>query len=142
MVLTKIFSLFKKYERTLLYTVLFVLIIYILSKYINSYIKEGLEGMNEGDTISGTTNDNGIKLSDIPEGDEDLYVLKSSIVPPVCPKCPDISITGCPQTNKCPPCPAPERCPEPSFECKKVPTFASNGRLPVPVLADFSQFGF
>lgn len=47
--------------------------------------------------------------------------------------------------SKCPPCPACARCPEPSFECKKVPNYAigQNGAMsiPRPVLADFSQFG-
>ena len=43
-----------------------------------------------------------------------------------------------------PPCPPCERCPEPAFDCKKVPSYgkASNNQyLPRPVLADFSQFG-
>ena len=48
-------------------------------------------------------------------------------------------------SSKCPPCPACARCPEPSFECKKVPNYAisQNGAMsvPRPVLADFSQFG-
>lgn len=57
----------------------------------------------------------------IPEGDEDYYVLKSQVVPPVCPKCPDTR--ACPRQKKCPPCPAPKRCPEPAFECKKVPNY-------------------
>ena len=47
--------------------------------------------------------------------------------------------------SKCPPCPACARCPEPSFDCKKVPNYSigQNGSLsvPRPVLADFSQFG-
>lgn len=47
--------------------------------------------------------------------------------------------------SKCPPCPACARCPEPSFECKKVPNYSigQNGSMsvPRPVLADFSQFG-
>ena len=40
----------------------------------------------------------------------------------------------------CPPC---ARCPEPSFDCKKVPNYSSTNSeyLPVPVLNDFSQFG-
>jgi len=29
----------------------------------------------------------GLRRIDIPAGDEDLYILKSEIVPPVCPKC-------------------------------------------------------
>jgi hypothetical protein len=49
------------------------------------------------------------------------------------------------KNKKCPPCPACARCPEPSFECKKVPNYSvsSNGSMsvPRPVLADFAQFG-
>jgi len=48
------------------------------------------------------------------------YILKSEIVPPVCPKCPDSR--SCPRQKPCPPCPPPGRCPEASFECKKVPS--------------------
>jgi len=43
-----------------------------------------------------------------------------------------------------PPCPAPQRCPEPSFDCKKVPKYEQgpeNSFLPRPVLTDFSTFG-
>ena len=47
--------------------------------------------------------------------------------------------------SKCPPCPACARCPEQSFDCKKVPNYSvgQNGAMsvPRPVLADFSQFG-
>lgn len=48
----------------------------------------------------------------------------------------------CAQT--CPPCPACARCPEPAFECKKVPNYramSTDGVLPAPVLNDFSSFG-
>ena len=48
------------------------------------------------------------------------YILKSEIVPPVCPKCPDSR--SCPRQKPCPPCPPPGRCPEAAFECKKVPS--------------------
>jgi hypothetical protein len=88
---------------------------------------------------------NGIPFSDIPDGDEDLYIKKSEIVPPVCPACPTIS--ECPRQKPCPPCPACARCPEPAFECKKVPNYAADAAgayssfLPRPVLADFSTFG-
>lgn len=83
----------------------------------------------------------GIPKSQIPKGDEDLYILKSQIVPPVCPACPTVS--SCPRKEPCPACPACARCPEPSFECKKVPNYSSNDDryLPRPVLSDFSQFG-
>lgn len=113
-----------------------------------------------GNTVVGTTNETGyydgnaglveeprgnnireIRASQIPTGDEDLYILKSQIVPPVCPACP--SSASCPRQEKCPPCPACARCPEPSFECKKVPNYNAidNDYLPIPVLNDFSSFG-
>lgn len=84
----------------------------------------------------------GIPKSQIPPGQEDLYILKSEIVPPVCPACPASSAV-CPRQEPCPPCPACARCPEPSFECKKVPNYnaINNEFLPVPVLSDFSSFG-
>ena len=88
----------------------------------------------------------GIPRSQIPAGQEDLYILKSEVVPPVCPKCPD-PIVQCPDkfdATKCPPCPPCARCPEPAFDCKKVPNysaFGASGSLPLPVLNDFSQFG-
>lgn len=83
----------------------------------------------------------GITKHEIPPGDEDLYILKSQIVPPVCPKCPTV-INKCGENEKkCPPCPACARCPEPDFECKKVPNYrSSNKELPLPLLNDFSQF--
>lgn len=85
----------------------------------------------------------GIPASQIPPGQEDLYILKSEVVPPICPACP--SITAIPRQEPCPACPPCGRCPEPSFECKKVPNYNAglNGGdfLPVPVLSDFSSFG-
>ena len=83
----------------------------------------------------------GIPRSQIPNGDDDLYILKSEIVPPVCPACPTTSVR--PRQEPCAPCPPCGRCPEPAFDCKKVPNYRNNGDmyLPRPVLADFSQFG-
>ena len=83
----------------------------------------------------------GIPKSQIPRGDEHLYILKSEVVPPVCPACPPASIV--PREKPCPACPACARCPEPSFECKKVPNYnaVNNQYLPVPVLSNFSSFG-
>ena len=79
--------------------------------------------------------------SQIPKGSEDLYMLKSEMVPPVCPACP--AVTTCPTEKKCPPCPPCARCPEPAFECKKVPNYSgqNDSYLPQPVMSDFSQFG-
>ena len=83
----------------------------------------------------------GIPKTQVPKGEEDLYVLKSAIVPPVCPKCPDIQV--CPDKNEeCPPCPPCARCPKPAFKCQKVPDLKSSDTsyLPQPILTDFSQF--
>jgi hypothetical protein len=104
----------------------------------------GSSGSNQSSGSSGSNQ--GIPASQIPDGQEDLYMLKSQMVPPVCPACP---ATRCPTAssgggnNKCPPCPPCARCPEPAFECKKVPNYSSGNDnvLPRPVLADFSQFG-
>jgi hypothetical protein len=108
-------------------------------------------GPNRGADATGASSSNydyssslpqGIPASQIPAGQEDMYILKSEIVPPVCPACP--TSTACPRQEKCPPCPACARCPEPAFECKKVPNYnaaAGNDSLPTPVLNDFSSFG-
>lgn len=78
----------------------------------------------------------GVPISRIPPGQEDLYILKSEIVPPICPACPSVNCNNSSNTvKKCQPCPACARCPEPSFECKKVPNYNSRGlmdQLPIP----------
>lgn len=93
----------------------------------------------------------GIPGSQIPPGQEDLYILKSQVVPPVCPVCP----AKCPQNSgssntKCQPCKPCGRCPEPSMTCKAVPNYGAIGAGSnsldaaasyIPVLTDFSNFG-
>lgn len=85
----------------------------------------------------------GVPKSQIPSGQEDLYILKSQVVPPVCPACQVSKVERA--DKKCPPCPACARCPEPSMTCKAVPNYkaidANNPFLPQPVISDFSQFG-
>ena len=83
----------------------------------------------------------GIPYRKIPEGQEHLYILKSQVVPPVCPMCPSASICAT-KGKPPPPCPACARCPEPSITCKAVPNYSAiaNEYLPTPVLADFSKF--
>ena len=105
-----------------------------------------------GNAVAGTNANNnqnfygtlpqGIPASQIPSGQEDLYILKSQVVPPVCPACP-VSTATCPREEPCPPCEPCGRCPEPAFECKKVPNYNAidNNYLPTPVLANFSTFG-
>lgn len=85
----------------------------------------------------------GIYRNQIPSGEEDKYILKSQVVPPVCPKCPDVQCSSSFDETKCRPCPACERCPEPNFSCEKVPNYnAFNSKtMPLPVLSDFSNFG-
>lgn len=84
----------------------------------------------------------GIPASKIPPGEEDLYILKSEIVPPVCPACPAPLPCIKNKTDSCAPCPPCGRCPEPSFECKKVPNYSStNYDIPDAILAPYSTFG-
>lgn len=75
-------------------------------------------------------------------GNDSKYMLKTEMVPPICPKCPDVTIDEKFHRKKCRPCPPCARCPEPSFSCKKVPnySFASMNTLPQPMLNDFSSF--
>ena len=78
----------------------------------------------------------GVPRSRIPPGQENLYILKSEIVPPICPACPTVNCNNSSNSEKkCQPCPPCARCPEPSFECKKVPNYNSRGlmnQLPIP----------
>jgi hypothetical protein len=83
-----------------------------------------------------TKEDEGVPKSRIPPGQENLYILKSEIVPPICPACPNVNCNNSSNSEKkCQPCPPCARCPEPSFECKKVPNYNSRGlmnQLPIP----------
>ena len=96
-------------------------------------------------STSASASGSGIPASQIIPGQEDMYILKSSVVPPVCPACPSVRCNNNKNSTpaKCPPCPPCARCPEPSFECKKVPNYnlTDNNVLPRPVLSSFSQFG-
>ncbi len=85
--------------------------------------------------------DDGIPKNRIPPGQENLYILKSEIVPPICPACPNLNCNNSSSNDskndskKCQPCPPCARCPEPSFECKKVPNYNSKNlmnQLPIP----------
>ena len=93
----------------------------------------------------------GIPGSQIPPGDEHLYILKSQVVPPVCPVCPGkCPNMGSGSSAKCQPCKPCGRCPEPSMTCKAVPNYGAFGNSSnsldaaasyIPVLSDFSNFG-
>ena len=124
-----------KFNKSFLF--LIILAVALLSSFGLS-IKEGLENSKQ----NGDDDDNlfwrnrrAVKANQISAGEEDLYVLKSSIVPPVCPKCPQQS--ACPRQKPCPSCPPCARCPEPAFTCKKVPNYDSMNTqyLPLPWLS-------
>ena len=75
---------------------MFLLLCY--SCYYFNLGKDVVEGMENQHKHNDTHHGKGVKKDDIPEGDEDLY-LKSEIVPPVCPKCPDAAV--CPRKTFC-----------------------------------------
>jgi hypothetical protein len=102
----------------------------------------GVNTNNTNNTGYYDTLPQGIPRNQIQPGKEDLYILKSEIVPPVCPACP-VSTAVYSRQEPCPSCPPCARCPEPSFTCKKVPNYnaINNEYLPSPILNDFSQFG-
>ena len=110
----------------------FIILAVALLSTLGYSIKEGLQNREEEEDYSPYHQKKGVRQHEIPSGDEDLYVLKSSIVPPVCPRCPQSSV--CPRQKPCPPCPPCARCPEPAFTCKKVPDYSSTDRqyLPLP----------
>ena len=107
----------------------------------------GSSAYNSGYDYS-SSNPQGVSRSNIPEGDEDLYMLKSQIVPPVCPVCPGcnktVNINSSSNKDKCQPCPSCARCPKPAFDCKKVPNYKTidDSFLPTPVMnTAYSTYG-
>ncbi len=115
-----------------------VLISLVLGMLCNSVVEAMTNDKEKSSPLK--SNPNGISKSQIPHGEEDKYILKSQIVPPVCPACPEN--TNCPREKPCPPCPPCARCPEPPFKCQKVPNYQSTNEqyLPKPMLNDFSRF--
>lgn len=133
--------MFKKSTQNLIIAVgLLFLIGWIAGK---TGVMEGFTSGTNSQTMEGSVPDHiqGVKQKDIPPEDSDLYILKSQVVPSVCPRCPEPVVI---EKNKCPPCPACERCPEPTYKCEMVPNYesgASDGtQMPRPFLNDFSEF--
>jgi hypothetical protein len=60
-------------------------------------VKEGLESQGSYTKNDDDKNDDDKKDDDKNDEDSDKYILKSQIVPPVCPKCPDVTV--CPNNN-------------------------------------------
>ena len=94
---------------------------------------------NTNPTLLEKTLNKEIYGSDIPKDQKDLYILKSEIVPPVCPECPNPVV---PRETPCPPCPPCGRCPPNAYDCKKVPNYNAIDSKYVPraVLNDYSNF--
>ena len=133
-----------KFEKIHLFLILLLSLIF--AGFLGDFLREGMSSNADVVVIKETEDASsalpeGVHSYEIPPGQEDMYILKSEVVPPVCPACPQASV--CPKQEKCQPCPPCARCPEPAFECKKVPNYSSSNDnyLPRPVLADFSQFG-
>ena len=119
-----------KFNKSFLF--LIILAVALLSS-VGLSIKEGMKNSSSDQRF--WRERRAIRAGQISPGEEDLYVLKSSIVPPVCPKCPQQS--ACPRQKPCPSCPPCARCPEPAFTCKKVPNYDSMNTqyLPLPWLS-------
>ena len=134
----------------------------------NNYNKNSYPGQSNSLNPYSSSLPPGISRSQIPNGEENLYILKSEIVPPVCPACPSTTVCPSGKKDKPPPCPPCARCPEPNFTCKKVPNYGAsdysaayygssggyddldsdynsnndnNRPLPEPVVSNFSTFG-
>ena len=93
---------------------------------------------NESKNDSKNDSKNGVPRNQIPAGQEDLYILKSQALTPICPACPAPPKVNCDEKcskSKCQPCPPCARCPEPQFNCVKVPNYNTtnlNQNLPIP----------
>lgn len=77
----------------------------------------------------------------IPKGSEHLYVPKSQVLTPQCPKCPDVK--RCDVEGECPPCPKMKPCPDEQFECKLKPKWSEpniSTHFPRPMLNSFESF--
>ena len=95
------------------------------------------EGMDNKKNKNNKKNDKG-QNSD--EADEDKYILKTQIVPPVCPKCPDVTV--CPNNSNAPTgwVPQPFVNKDYSSSYNVVPGPLTAAYEPIPMLTDFSQF--
>ena len=101
----------------------------------NPDVRVNFQNSNPSKSKLSYNSKHGISKDEMPPGEEHLYILKSQIVPPVCPKCPEVggggggggkgSLKGGDCCPKAPPCPRPQRCPEPAFTCKKVPNYSA-----------------
>ena len=110
----------------------------VSSGAINGSIFSNTNTNNNTSSNNDNNNNNGVTRNQIPSGREDLYILKSQALTPICPACPSLPKVDCDKKcgkSKCPPCPPCARCPEPQFNCVKVPNYNTtnlNQNLPIP----------
>lgn len=98
-------------------------------------VKEGMESQGSNSIENKNTED------EEDEEDSDKYILKSQIVPPVCPKCPDVTV--CPNNNTAPTgwVPQPFVNKDYSAGYNVAPGMPLTAAYePRPMLTDFSQF--
>ena len=113
----------------------------VSSGAVNGSIFSNNNNSNSNSSNSVNNNNNGVRRDQIPQGQEDLYILKSQALTPICPACPPPPKVNCDDKcgkAKCPPCPPCARCPEPQFDCVKVPNYNTKGlnqNLPIPWMA-------
>mgnify|MGYP001211235097 FL=1 len=122
------------------------LLLVLATMFFNKTSIEGHEDLKyDPDDAGQPHKDCNISSVQITPGFEDLYMLKSEAWPAVSTiKAVEVEKETSDELvdGKCPPCPPCARCPEPSFECKKVPNYnVDNNHVPRPILNDFSQFG-
>lgn len=100
-------------------------------------VKEGMANKNNKKDVD----DKGQNSDD---EDEDKYILKTQIVPPVCPKCPDVTV--CPNNSNAPTGWVPQPFVNKDYSSSyNVAPGSGSGPLtaayePIPMLTDFSQF--
>ena len=122
------------------------LLLVVCTMIFNKSSIEGHEDLNYDPNDVGENKTEEVSPVQITPGFEDLYQLKTKAWPPVSTiqiKEVEKEVNDELVDGKCPPCPPCGRCPEPSFECKKVPNYrspAADNYLPMPVLNDFSTF--
>lgn len=121
------------------------------SNYTTAFTTSSVTGPNGGTagSVTGPGGNtayyaNGISGSMIPPGQEDMYILKSQIVPPVCPSCPQplVKCDGNSSDNSSSNSSSNTTGQIP-YEYKQVPDYSamSANQMPMPVLNDFSTFG-
>ena len=109
----------------------------------------GSSSTNSSSTTSATGSNKSSEPVQQTKATSESYLLNNqNALSSTASSCPVAGGTAGSSPNNCrpapvPPCPPCERCPEPSFDCKRVPRYNNDSAkyLPKPVLASFSQFG-